>query len=147
MLVSPRFSDHIKSIEGFRDMPYRDTGGRLTIGYGHVIKHSEGWLKEGVISQAVALQLLHQDAKGAENAVNAYVKVPLNQDQFDALVSFVFNVGNEAFRTSTLLRKLNAGRCCAVPDELRRWKYDGKHIVAGLAARREKEIALYVGDA
>ena len=71
------------------------------------------------------------------------VKVPLNQNQFDALVSFVFNVGNNAFRDSTLVKVLNAGHFDQVPTQLRRWIRDNGKIVKGLINRREKEIALW----
>ena len=78
-----------------------------------------------------------------ESAVNNLVKVDLNQNQFDALVSFVYNVGVEIFRTSTLLKKLNKGQHNAVPSELMKWtKSKGKQM-AGLVNRRSQEAALW----
>ena len=75
--------------------------------------------------------------------VNRLVKVDLQQHQFDALVSFVFNVGSSNFETSTLLKYLNDGELHTVPHQLARWnKSDGK-VVAGLVNRRAYEIALY----
>lgn len=145
--VGKAFVPHIELIEGFRARAYRDVGGVWTIGYGHAIKPSEGHLKKAILTREQAAELLKEDVRDAEDAVNTYVKVPLKQEQFDALVSFTFNVGGGALKRSTLLEKLNAGHCCAVPDELRRWRRAGGKVVAGLVARREKEIALYVGDA
>jgi lysozyme len=87
--------------------------------------------------------LLGQDLEGAERTVNEAVTVPLNQNQFDALVSFTFNVGNGAFRGSTLLKLLNQRQYDQVPTQLRRWVMDNGHVVQGLVNRREKEIALW----
>jgi lysozyme len=75
--------------------------------------------------------------------VNESVTVPLNQNQFDALVSFSFNVGDNAFRGSTLLKLLNQGQYDQVPAQLRRWVRDNGHVVQGLINRREKEIVLW----
>jgi len=82
---------------------------------------------------------LSQDLNWFENEINYRVK-NINQNQFDALVSFVFNIGGHAFRESTLLKKLNAGEYDQVPDQLRRWIYSGGKVVKGLINRREKEI-------
>jgi len=143
--VSDRFVQHIEQLEGYSPKLYRDTGGVLTIGYGHVPEPGERF--EGrTLTREEALTLLHHDVAEAEEAVNKHVKVLLKQEQFDALVSFVFNVGESAFANSTLLRKLNAGHCCAVPDQLRRWTRDGGRVVAGLVARRGAEISLFTGD-
>lgn len=146
MEVSDTFPQHIERVEGFRATAYRDAHDVLTIGYGHVIKPGESYLAVSTISRDTAARILHQDTKHAVDVVNTAVKVPLKQEQFDALVSFVFNVGEGAFRSSTLLRKLNAGHCCAVPDEMRRWVHAGPHVVQGLVRRRETEIALYTGE-
>lgn len=145
MLVSSKFTEHIESLEGFKAQAYRDTGGVLTIGYGHVVKPSEKHLYTAVITRDEAAALLRKDTKIAEQAVNDNVRVPLSQNQFDALVSFVFNVGERQFRQSTLLKKLNDGHCCAVPDEMRKWTRDNGRVVMGLVKRREAEIALYTG--
>lgn len=144
--VSKQFPDHIERIEGFRAQAYRDTGGVLTIGFGHVVKPSEAWLQTVTLTREQATDILRKDTKSAAEAVNGNVKVLLRQEQFDALVSFVFNVGETQFRQSTLLRKLNAGHCCAVPDELRRWTKDNGRVYQGLIRRRDAEIALYRGD-
>ncbi len=140
MQVSERFARHIEQLEGFRAQAYRDINGHLTIGFGHLVKPGESF---AIITREEGLSLLHADIADAERAVHALVFVPLKQEQYDALVSFVFNIGWSQFANSTLLRKLNAGHCCAVPDEMRRWTNGGK---AGLIARRKAEIALYVGE-
>lgn len=141
--VSDRFAQHVERLEGFRARAYKDTRGLLTIGFGHRIRADEFCLKDAFLTRDEALTLLRLDVVEAEAAVNRLVKVPLKQEQFDALVSFTFNVGQGNLATSTLLRKLNEGHCCAVPDELRRWKRGG---TASLLARRNAEIALYIGD-
>lgn len=143
--VSDTFAKHIERVEGFSPTAYRDVAGILTIGFGHVILPSEAHLKTATLTREEATELLRKDTKNAELAVNAYVKPLLRQEQFDALVSFTFNVGTGAFRKSTLLKKLNAGHCCAVPDEMRKWKKSGGKVVQGLVNRREIEVALYTG--
>ena len=87
--------------------------------------------------------LLSQDVTPAENAVNNGVKVPLNQNQFDALVSFTFNVGVGAFTSSTLLKVLNQGQYDQVPTQLLRWTRAAGQVVQGLVNRRQNEIDLW----
>lgn len=129
----------IKQWEGLRLDAYEDVGGVLTIGYGHTATAKEGMR----ITKGQASALLRRDLASAEEAVDRLVKVDLTPNQFGALVSFVFNVGAEAFRKSTLLRKLNAGDYASVPSELARWnKVKGK-TVAGLANRRAAEAGLW----
>jgi lysozyme len=143
--ISDNFVAHIERLEGFRARLYKDAGGVPTIGYGHVPEPGEQF--EGrTLTREEALSLLKHDVEEAEAAVNRLVAVNLKQEQFDALVSFVFNVGEGAFAGSTLLRKLNQGHCCAVPDQLRRWNRTKGRVIAGLAARRNAEISLYVGE-
>ena len=140
--------------EGLELNEYLDSGGAPTIGVGHLMTRSERMSgkiiingKSVVYRKGLTVQqcwdLLDQDLDSAEASVNSMVKVPLNQNQFDALVSFVFNVGNNAFRDSTLLKMLNAGHFDQVPTQLRRWIRDNGKIVKGLINRREKEISLW----
>lgn len=130
----------IKRHEAFAPTPYQDQAGHWTIGYGHKIKAGESFT---AITEGGALELLAADVRVAEDAVNSVVKVPLTQAQFDALVSFAFNVGAAAFRDSTLAKRLNAGEYDAVPSELARWKYvtvNGTKVEsAGLMSRRAAE--------
>lgn len=140
--------------EGLELNEYLDSGGAPTIGVGHLMTRSERMSGKIIINgkgvvyrKGLTVQqcwdLLDQDLDSAEACVNSLVKVPLNQNQFDALVSFVFNVGNNAFRDSTLLKMLNAGHFDQVPTQLRRWIRDNGKIVKGLINRREKEISLW----
>jgi lysozyme len=143
-----------KEWEGLELEEYLDSGGAPTIGIGHLMTRSERMSGKIIIKgQPVryrngltveqCLDLLDQDLAPAEQAVNAGVTVALNQNQFDALVSFTFNVGDHAFRSSTLLQELNAGRHDQVPHQLRRWIRDNGKVVKGLINRREKEIELW----
>jgi lysozyme len=131
--------------EGFRPNLYNDPKGHCTIGFGHLVHlgHCNGSeparFKSG-LTEEQALDLLRHDAHSAAEAVAADVKVRLNQHQFDALVSFGFNVGNGAFGESTLLRRLNKGEYDAVPSELARWTDGG---LGGLVRRRRAEGVLF----
>jgi lysozyme len=88
---------------------------------------------------------MEQDLKIAMRAVNEFVKVPLTDYQYAALVSFVFNIGVNAFAGSTLLRLLNQGAYIHVPEQMKRWIYDNGEIVQGLINRRDKEIEMWNG--
>lgn len=144
MRVSQSGINKIKQHEALSLVPYRDVAGYWTIGYGHKLKPGEWWDQ---ISESFAEQLLRQDLAIAEQAVNDRVTVPLSQGQYDALVSFVFNVGVQAFADSTLLSMLNRGDYQGAANQLLRWKYAGGDVVAGLLARREREKALFEGIA
>lgn len=143
-----------KEWEGLRTHVYLDSGGEPTIGIGHLLTRDERasgkiWINGQPVRYANGLteqqcwDLLEQDLDIAEAAVNDRVIVPLTQNQFDALVSFAFNVGAEAFRKSTLVRALNQGQYDQVPTQLRRWVRDNGVVVPGLVNRREKEIDLW----
>jgi lysozyme len=138
----------IAAFEGFRARLYDDAAGHCTIGYGHLVHHGPSNGSEPAefrrgISRERALELLHADAERAADAVRREVKVPLSQEQFDALVSFVFNVGGGGFTSSTLLRELNAGNYDAVPPQLARWVKAGGQTLAGLVRRRAAEGRLF----
>ncbi len=154
MHVGQRGKNLFKEWEGLVTHEYLDSGGAPTIGIGHLLTRSERTSGKITISgQGVDYRngfteqqcwaLLDQDLSGSEAVVNEAVTVPLNQNQFDALVSFVFNVGDGAFRSSTLLRLLNQGQYDQVPSQLKRWNMDNGHVVQGLVNRRAKEIALW----
>jgi lysozyme len=100
----------------------------------------------GGVSREAADRLLRADVEWAERAVRELVEVELSQGQFDALVSFVFNVGRASFKRSTLRRALNAGELGRVPAELRRWVHQGGTRVEGLVQRREQEIRLFLDE-
>ncbi len=157
MEMSEHGLELLKQWEGFELNEYKDSAGLPTIGVGHLITNSEQVSGEIVIdgvpvqyanglTDEQVLALLSQDVKPAEQTVNKGVKVALNQDQFDALVSFTFNVGGGNFNSSTLLKVLNQGQYDQVPDQLRRWNKAGGKVVQGLVNRRENEIKLWNGQ-
>ena len=131
----------IKKLEGFRATPYKDTGGRLTIGYGHLIKPGESFSS---ISEAEAEDLLRADTAMASNAVNSLVSVDLSENQITALTSFVYNIGTGAFQKSTMLRKLNAGDISGAASEFDRWVMVNGVYSQGLANRRSQEKSLFL---
>lgn len=135
---------HIKGWEKLRLNRYLDEGGKPTIGYGHLIKPGENL---DTITESQANGLLLMDLRDAINAVNKAVKVPLTQSQFDALVSFVFNVGASRFYNSTLLKLLNKGDISGVRLQFGKWVYVGKTISAGLVNRRAGDLKLFDGVA
>lgn len=153
-----RMSDNGRKLlmewEGYWNDVYIDSGGAPTIGVGHLLTKSE--LRSGKLiigyesvkyhdglTDAQVDILLSQDLEESENAVNSNVNQELNQDQFDALVSFVFNVGVSAFEKSTLLKCINNGDYSEVPFQLRRWNKGNGRVILGLVNRREKEIELW----
>jgi lysozyme len=136
--------DLIKVFEGFRATAARLDDGRWTIGYGHTLTAREG----AVISESDAEALLLYDLIQASHAVNEYVFAPLTQNQFDALVSFVFNIGTRAFRGSPTLRRLNEGRPLEAALAMELWRkadLEGERIVVdALVRRRAAEKALFL---
>lgn len=130
----------IKEFEGLKLQAYKCPADIWTIGYGH----TAGIGPDDVITEAQANSLLCQDVAASERAVNQYVHVPLTQNQFDALVSFVFNLGVGSFRTSTLLKKLNAGDYDGTAQEFGRWIHAGGKALPGLVRRREAERVLFL---
>lgn len=155
MKISANGIRFIKAREGSQAKMYKDSAGLPTIGLGHLLTQSEltsgkiiiagktvRWQNGLTDTQITAL--LAQDLAKHEQAINQNVKVKLTQNQFDALVSFSFNVGARAFISSNLLRQLNAGHYEQVPVQLKRWVYSGGEIVAGLATRRELEGKLWL---
>jgi lysozyme len=127
---------------------YQDSAGYLTVGVGHLVTPKEkasGVFAKGLTMQQ-ALDLFHHDTAWAENDVSQRVTVPLTQHQFDALVSFVFNVGDGNFAKSSLLRLLNQGYYTAAGNQLPRWDHAGGKQVRGLTARRALELQLWESD-
>ena len=133
----------LKELEGFRKESYLDTGGVWTIGYGTTRVEGKPVEAGLTCTEAQAQQWLSNDIAWAQTAVNKLVKVPLKQGMFDALVSFVYNVGEEQFRRSTLLRLLNLNQHIEAGKQLLRWKYDNGKVINGLINRRVKELAMY----
>lgn len=146
MKISPAGINLIKEFEGVRLKAYKCPAGVYTIGVGHSSAAGPPAVKAGMeITNAQAMKILAQDLVQFEDGVEAAVKMPLTQNQFDALVSFTFNVGLGAFQKSTLLKKLNAGQYDAVPAELMKWTKAGGKELPGLVRRRRAEAALWRG--
>jgi len=141
MQLSSAGLDLIKRSEGFRGQTYLDVAGIPTIGYGHRILPGECF--SNGIDEARGAQLLAQDVSGAERAVTRLVKVPLTQNQFDALVDFCYNLGAGQLGASTLLKNLNVSQYDAAADQLLRWDHAGGQEVAGLKVRRQAEFDLW----
>lgn len=129
----------VRRYEGLRLEAYQDTSGIWTIGYGH----TQGVKPDDSVSIAQAEQFLEADLTEAERVVRRLVKVPLTDNQFSALVSFVFNEGEGAFARSTLLRKLNEGGRGLVPAYLKSWIFDNGKVLQGLVKRRAAEADLW----
>ena len=147
MKLSNNGIDFIKHYEGFSDEPYRDAVGIPTIGYGitHYDSGRPVLMTDNDISMGGATSVLrHEVDKIYGHAVNTYVQVPITQNQFDALTSFVYNEGPRAFKTSTMLRYINKGEFSMASKEFRRWTKAGGRILKGLQTRREAERALFV---
>lgn len=139
--------DLIKSFEGCYLKAYKCPAGVWTIGWGTTepidgVKPHEGM----VITQKQADELLIKNLNGYENAVNEHVTYSINQNQFDALVSFAYNCGNGALKTSTLLKKLNAGDVHGAANEFLRWNKANGKVLSGLTRRREAERKLFLKE-
>lgn len=137
--------DLITSFEGFYPSWYLDPVGVRTVGYGHTSERIPAGITVP-LTREEALDLLKSDLKGYEAAVRRAVRVPLSQPQFDALVSFTFNVGAGALDGSTLLRRLNAGDLDAAAREFHRWVHGGGRVLPGLVRRRAAEAALFMSS-
>ncbi|EBP0013575.1 lysozyme [Salmonella enterica] len=148
MNISDRGVALIKTFEGCRLKAYPDpkTGGApWTIGYGWTGKvDGKPVTPDTVIAQETADRLLKTGLVSYERDVSRLVKVKLTQGQFDALVSFVYNLGARAFSGSTLLRKLNAGDYDGAAGEFMRWVSPGTEVEAGLRRRRQAERDLFL---
>jgi len=143
--ISKNGLEMIKNFEGFNAVAYVDQSGKWHIGYGHLIQSGEKF--DSIITPGVAETLLLDDIKHAENTVNSLVKIPLSQSMYDALVSFVYNVGSGNFSSSTLLKLLNNGeKKSTVANEFDRWIYtnNGTIKVDGLVNRRKIEKNLFL---
>ncbi len=130
----------VKTFEGYRDEAYICPGGKWTIGYGHTNNVKQG----DTCTQSEAEEYLKEDLKVAEDAINAQ-GLSLSQQQFDALVSFVYNIGTGNFQSSTLLKRLRQDTedYETLEYEWKRWKYSNKQVLKGLVRRRAAEWSLY----
>lgn len=141
----------VKRLEGFFPKPYDDNGdkpgGTWTIGYGTIIDAGGKPVtpKTPAITESEAEALLLRDMRGAAEAVQRRVQVPLNEGQAAALISWVYNLGEGSLRKSTLLVRLNAGDSAGVPDEMRKWINQAGKPLVGLLRRRWAEAAIFQG--
>ena len=140
MKISDNGLDLIKRWEALRLEAYLPTPDDVwTIGYGHTLGVGQGL----TCTPEQAEAWLREDVSGAEHAINVEMDCPLEQQQYDALVSFVFNIGISAFNQSTLLVRVKEGNLDDVPKQMMRWKYQHGKIVQGLINRRRAEVALW----
>lgn len=146
MKTSKAGLDLIKQFESFRAAPYLCSAGVPTIGYGTTVYPNgiKVKLSDQKITQQLAETFLQHHVNAIEKDVSRLVKVTLSQNQFDALMSFVYNVGLGAFRDSTLLKLLNAGDIDGASKQFERWNKANGKIVDGLTNRRNAEKALFL---
>jgi lysozyme len=147
--ISQRGVDFIKQWEGFESLPYLDIAGHKTIGYGTLLKPGHPLYNAQSISPDKAEQLLREHvAEKIEPVILSKVKVPITQNQRDALSSFIYNLGEGNFSSSTLLKKLNAGNYLGAADEFLRWNKATiggvLQEVTGLTNRRKAERDLFL---
>lgn len=138
MNISDKGLNLIKSFEGLRLTAYRDAVGIWTIGYGHIQGVHQGM----AINGEEAEQLLRDDVAKFEHGVEDMAS-ECTQGQFDALVSFAFNLGLSALKTSTLLRLHKAGDYVGAEEQFMRWTKAGGRVLPGLVRRRAAEAELY----
>lgn len=142
MKTSPKGIALIKEFEGLRLKAYKCPGGVWTIGYGHTAGVKSGM----VITEAQAEEYLKADLIAYERYLNG-LGLALNQNQFDALISFIYNVGTGNFSSSTLLRKVRANpQDNSIMDEFLRWVYSKGRVLPGLQRRRLAEMKLYFSN-
>ena len=145
MVVSLFGVDLICGFEGERLTAYDDGVGVWTIGFGTTVYPNGIKVKKGdTCTEAQAKTYMAYDLKKFESAVNNAVKIPLNQNQFDALVSLAYNIGTGAFSKSTLVKKLNANDIRGAADQFDVWVNAGGKRMQGLVNRRAKEKALFL---
>ena len=142
MRISEEGVSLIKKFEGCELESYKCPAGVWTIGYGYTKKVKEG----DVISKEEAEKLLREDIEEFEGYVKNLVHVDLDQCQYDALVSWVFNLGPANLKASTLLKVLNAKDYEGVPAQIKRWNKAGGKVLQGLVRRREAESLLFTGE-
>tara|TARA_R100000664_G_scaffold19652_1_gene28783 strand:+ start:1241 stop:1684 length:444 start_codon:yes stop_codon:yes gene_type:complete len=141
MNISEEGLSLIKKFEGCELKAYRCAANVLTIGYGT----TKGVTEDMEITKEEAESILKEEMHEYEGYINDMVKVPLKQNQFDAMVSWVFNLGSTNLSSSTLLKKLNNSEYDEVPSQIKRWNKAGGKVLDGLIRRREAEALLFEG--
>lgn len=157
MRISTQGMDLIKRFEGIARKPYRCPAHLWTVGVGSVLYPEQIRLRDSrramrlkpeddrVWSDEEIDELFKHDLRRFERGVTRLIHRPLHQHQFDALVSFAFNLGNGALQSSTLRRKINRGDMEGASQEFKRWVRAGGRILKGLVRRREAETQLFIG--
>lgn len=140
MKIGSKGLELIKHFEGCELEAYKCPAGVWTIGYGHIKGVQEGM----TITEMQAEEMLQSELIEYEGYINDLVEVELNQNQFDAMVSWVYNLGGGNLRASTLLKVLNAGNYAGVPEQMLRWNKAGGKVLEGLTRRRQAEADLFV---
>ena len=131
--------DLIKHFEGCELEAYKCPAGVWTIGYGHIKGVKEGM----TITEHQAEEMLKSELNEYEGYINNLVTAELNQNQFDTMVSWVYNLGGGNLKASTLLKVLNAGDYAGVPAQMMRWNKAGGKVLEGLTRRRQAEADLF----
>jgi lysozyme len=155
MQMSDTGNKWLAGLEGSKNTMYKDVAGLPTIGVGHLLTKDELYSGKieiggqsvkwaGGLSPDQVITLFAQDVKPFGQGVARLVRIPLKQNEFDALVSLVFNIGIGAFANSTLLTFLNAGKSELIPYQWKRWNMAAGRRIEGLAKRRERELAMYL---
>lgn len=142
MNIGTKGLDLIRFFEGLELNAYQCAAGVWTIGYGHTKDVQQGM----TISEARANEMLAEELNEYESYINGLVTVELNQDQFDAMVSWVYNLGVGNLKASTLLKVLNAGDYDGVPAQMMRWNKAGGKVLEGLTRRRQAEADMFSGN-
>lgn len=140
MAITKSTLSYITEEEGFRNKAYKDSKGLWTIGVGHLIKSDEKHLINATLTDQEVEELLRSDLKWCSEAVESAVRVPLQQHQFDALYSLCFNIGETAFKRSTVVKRLNANDFQGAADAILMWNKP-----AVLEKRRKRERELFLG--
>ncbi len=143
MKISEKGLEFLIREEGEVLYAYKCSAGVWTIGVGH----TGADVKQGIkITKEQSRELLRKDLRRFENCVNSAINLHLTQNQFDSLVSLAFNIGCQAFKLSTLRKKINSGASAEeIKAEFRKWRKGGGRVLPVLVARREREIKLFVG--
>jgi len=142
--VSQRGVDLIKKFESFEPEAYPDTGGVPTVGWGFTYIYGRPVTLEDTVTLDEANTILDENISAIEKTLNKYVKVQLNQNQIDSLISFVYNIGSGEFSRSTLLALLNRGEYDKIPEQIKRWHFDNGVSINGLVNRRELEAKIFM---
>lgn len=143
--LSTKGAEFIALWEGIRLKAYKDTGGVWTIGIGTILYPNGVKVKEGdTCTKDQAYAWFKDYIVGVEDLIHKTIKVPLNQNQFDALVSLIYNIGSTQFVGGTVDDKLNAGNTSAAIETWKKYRFDNGKVVSGLVNRRNAEVALFL---